>query len=56
MGTWAIKINGCGAHDNKDFEGDADRLAADFVALLKAHGQKIDSAVFCLYVRCRWVL
>lgn len=48
MGTWTIQIKGCGPHDNKDFEGDADKLAKDFVALIKAHGHRLDSAYFNL--------
>lgn len=45
MGTWTIRIDGCGAHDNGK-EYDADEQMRRFITLLKSYSQRIDSASF----------
>ena len=39
MGYWEIVISGQGAHHNPDYEKDANRMASEFVKLLKANHQ-----------------
>lgn len=46
MGNWNISINGIGAHHNKKLAEDANRLAAKFVADLKAAGHTVSHATF----------
>lgn len=46
MGNWNISINGVGAHHNKKLAADANRLAAKFVADLKAAGHSVSHASF----------
>jgi len=46
MGNWNISIHGVGAHHNKKLEADANRLAAKFVAELKAAGHTVSAATF----------
>ena len=40
MGNWAMVVTGTGAHHNKDYEGDADKLFRKFLEELKASGQR----------------
>jgi hypothetical protein len=44
MGDWNITIRGTGIHHNADAPNDADRMAAAFVADLKAKGHTVRSA------------
>lgn len=46
MGDWAIVIQGTGAHHNKDFPQDADRMTQRFVDDLVRAGHDIVSATF----------
>jgi hypothetical protein len=46
MGNWAINILGTGAHHNKDFPNDANKLVEKFVEELKATGQIVEVATF----------
>lgn len=46
MGDWNITIKGVGAHHNKDYDKDANKMAADFVARLKAAGHAVTHASF----------
>jgi hypothetical protein len=46
MGNWNISINGVGCHHNKKLESDANRMAAEFVAKLKAAGHSVSHASF----------
>lgn len=46
MGDWAIVINGTGAHHNKDYPTDADRMAQKFVDDLVVAGHQIALATF----------
>jgi hypothetical protein len=46
MGQWVAIVVGQGSHDNADFEGDADRIAQQFVAKLKDAGHRIFEASF----------
>ena len=44
MGNWNITIRGVGAHHNKAYPKDADRMAAAFVKELKEAGHQVVSA------------
>jgi hypothetical protein len=44
MGNWNITVRGVGAHHNKLNATDADRMAAKFVADLKAAGHSVIAA------------
>lgn len=44
MGNWNITIRGVGAHHNKKYKDDANRMAAEFVQKLLAAGHNIQSA------------
>lgn len=44
MGNWAIIINGCGQHHNKDRENDADEIFKAAVQKLKEAGQHVEYA------------
>jgi hypothetical protein len=44
MGNWAITIIGTGAHNNKDYDGDADKILKKTVDELKAAGQNVEHA------------
>lgn len=44
MGNWNISIHGVGSHHNKDYERDADRMAARFVEDLKRAGHSVSKA------------
>ncbi len=46
MGHYLIEIEGFGAHHNVAYEGDADRIAAELVARLKAKGHNVARADF----------
>ena len=46
MGNWAIVVHGVGQHHNRLDERDANRMAAKFVADLKAAGHSVVSATF----------
>ncbi len=46
MGNWSITIQGVGAHHNKEYEKDANRLARQFVNKLTAMGHIIERADF----------
>ena len=46
MGNWAITIIGTGAHHNKDYEGDANKIFKKTVDELKKEGHWIDHASF----------
>lgn len=46
MGQWNITIRGTGAHHNKKYEKDANRLAAEFVQKLKDAGHSVAGASF----------
>ena len=46
MGNWNISINGVGCHHNKKLASDANRLAAKFVADLRAAGHTVSHAAF----------
>lgn len=46
MGNWAITIIGTGAHHNKDFDGDANKIFKKAVDELKAAGQNVEHASF----------
>lgn len=46
MGNWTITIQGTGAHHNKDYPGDANKMAQKFVEELKVAGQTVESATF----------
>ena len=46
MGNWAITIIGTGAHHNKDYPQDANKMAEKFVDDLKAAGHIVESATF----------
>ncbi len=45
MGNWHISIQGTGIHHNENPK-DANLMAADFVAALKAAGHSIEFATF----------
>lgn len=44
MGNWNISIKGVGVHHNKSYPDDANRIAAECVAKLRAAGHSIASA------------
>jgi len=46
MGNWAITIIGTGAHHNKDYEGDANKIFEKVVVELKEAGQNVEHASF----------
>jgi hypothetical protein len=46
MGNWNITIRGVGAHHNKKLAHDANRMAAEFVQMLKDAGHSVVSATF----------
>lgn len=46
MGNWNISVQGTGAHHNKNFPNDADKMFAKFVADLMKAGHTIQSADF----------
>lgn len=46
MGNWAITIIGTGAHHNKEYLGDANRIFKKVVDELKAAGQNVEHASF----------
>ena len=48
MGSWTIKIKGVGAHHNKPdlADGDAEKMAKDFVEELRQEGHSIEAATF----------
>jgi len=46
MGNWAITIIGTGAHHNKDYPQDANKMAEKFVDDLKAAGHIVEFATF----------
>lgn len=46
MGTWNITIRGTGAHHNRDHDGDANRMASEFVRALRSAGHTIHDASF----------
>lgn len=46
MGAYSITIQGIGPHHNCGRETDADRLASELVARLKASGHSVYSALF----------
>lgn len=46
MGNWNINIQGTGAHHNKDYDKDANKMAKNFVDDLKAAGHHIEGATF----------
>lgn len=46
MGDWHISIRGTGAHHNKHFPSDANRLAKNLVQQLREAGHHVKSAVF----------
>ena len=46
MGDWAIVVEGTGAHHNKEFPNDADRLAQRFVDDLIKAGHEVRLATF----------
>ena len=46
MGNWHISIQGVGAHHNKDYAGDANVMAKEFVEALTKAGQVVESATF----------
>jgi hypothetical protein len=46
MGNWNITIRGVGCHHNEKLPNDANRLAAQFVQVLKDAGHHIESASF----------
>jgi len=46
MGNWHISIEGQGAHHNADYEQDANRMAHEFVAKLRAAGHVVTRATF----------
>ena len=43
MERWSLTISGTGSH-HAGSDGDADRLAAEFVAMLRARGHTVESA------------
>jgi hypothetical protein len=51
MGNWSITIIGTGAHHNKDYEGDADKIFKKTVEELQKAGQIIEHASFTHGVR-----
>ena len=46
MGDWAIVVHGTGAHHNKDYPTDADRMAQKFVDDLVIAGHQVNLATF----------
>lgn len=44
MGDWHISIQGTGAHHNKDYPNDADKMVDRFIDELMAAGHSIKSA------------
>lgn len=46
MGDWAIVVEGTGAHHNKDFPKDADRMSQTFVDDLIRAGHTVRVATF----------
>ena len=46
MGDWAIVVHGTGAHHNKDYPTDADRMAQEFVDKLIEAGHTVALATF----------
>lgn len=46
MGDWAIVVHGTGAHHNKDFPKDADRMTQKFVDDLIGAGHEVRLATF----------
>lgn len=46
MGDWTITVHGTGAHHNKDYPQDADKMADTFVRGLREAGHTVHSASF----------
>ena len=46
MGDWKIHIEGVGAHGNKDFPADADKMARRFTKDLMQLGHRVNLATF----------
>ena len=46
MGDWAIVVHGTGAHHNKDYPADADRMTQKFIDDLVAAGHQVALATF----------
>lgn len=46
MGDWHIAIEGNGPHHNKEYDKDANKMAAEFVKALRAAGHSVESATF----------
>lgn len=46
MGSWHIAVQGVGAHNNKDYPQDADRMTEEFVQKLVDAGHQVESATF----------
>lgn len=46
MGMWNISIEGVGAHHNKEYPLDADRMAQAFVKQLREAGHIVEKASF----------
>lgn len=46
MGDWAIFVKGIGAHHNRKYPKDANRLAAEFVKKLRDEGHNVQFASF----------
>ena len=46
MGDWAIFVKGVGAHHNKNYPKDANRIAAKFVEELREAGHNVQFASF----------
>lgn len=44
MGSWNISIHGVGSHHNKQHPEDANRMAAEFVELLRKAGHTVTHA------------
>lgn len=46
MGNWHISVQGTGAHHNKDYPKDANKMARQFVKDLKEAGHSVEHAEF----------
>lgn len=44
MGQWNITIKGTGAHHNRDYPKDVDRMASAFVKELRDAGHQVEGA------------
>lgn len=51
MGQWTIVVEGTGAHHNKDYPNDADKMFRKFVEDLKAAGHEVENASFTTSAR-----